>query len=91
MLNTSRWEDSFGCDRYVTVTKRVLSEEKINSLTECNAEYSWDDVKNVDCVEDAYNTFITAVKDMYDINCPIKDVRMKKLDVSKPYINNYYY
>ena len=79
ILNTSRWEDSFGSDRYVTVTKRVLSEEKINSLTECIAEYSWDDVKNVDCVEDAYNTFITAVKDMNDIKCPIKDVRKEKI------------
>ena len=87
ILNTSRWEDSFGSDRYVTVTKRVLSEEEMNSLTECIAEYSWDDVKNVDCVEDAYSTFITAVRDMYDINCPNNGVRMKKLDMSKPYIN----
>ena len=87
ILNTSRWEDSFGSDWYVTVTKRVLSEEEMNSLTECIAEYSWDDVKNVDCVEEAYNTFITAVRDMNDDNCLIKEVRMEKIDMSKPYIN----
>ena len=44
ILNTSRWEDSFGSDRYITVTKRVLSEEEMNSLTECIAEYNWEGV-----------------------------------------------
>ena len=87
ILNTSRWEDSFGSDRYLTVTKRVLSEEEMSSLTECIAEYSFDDVKNVDCVEDAYNTFITAVRDMNDVNCLIKEVRIKEIDMSKQNIN----
>ena len=75
-------------DGYVTITKRTMNDQSMNLLSECIAGHNWETIKSIDSVEEVYNTFIGKLKELYDHNCPLKTVKVKKLDISKSYINN---
>ena len=60
----------------------------MNLLSECIEGHNWEIIKSIDSVEEAYNTFIGKLKELYDHNCPLITVNVKKLDISKPYINS---
>ena len=45
-------------------------------------------MKNENSVENAYNVFSDKLNELLEMNCPLKKVKMKKLDISKPYITN---
>ena len=50
--------------------------------------YNWESIKNENSVENAYNVFSDKLNELLDVNCPLKKVKMKKLDISKPYITS---
>ena len=62
-------------DGYVTITKRTMSDQSMNLLSECIAGHNWESIKSIDSVEGAYNTFIGKLKELYDRNCPLKTVK----------------
>ena len=48
--------------------------------------FDWNNIKNYDCVEGAFNEFSASLKRIFDQSCPFKIMKIKKLDLSKPYI-----
>ena len=48
--------------------------------------FDWNNIKNYDCVEGAFNEFSAILKRIFYQSCPFKIMKIKKLDLSKPYI-----
>ena len=73
-------------ERYVEIEKRVITDESKEFLSNRINSWDWECLKNLRSVNEVYDTFIDQFKKLYDENCPVKAVRVKKLDVLKPYI-----
>ena len=71
---------------FVEVSKRVVNVENMEKFHLAIADCNFEQIMNSNCVETAYNLFSSKLKLLYDTNCPIKRVIVKKLDVEKPYI-----
>ena len=75
-------------DNYVEVTKRIMNEQNVNSLYSDIRLFDWNVVKCVASAEEAYNMFSDKIIEFLDANCPSKKIRVKKLNISKPYITS---
>ena len=56
-------------------------------MAQAISEYDWSNILTVNDVEDAYATFASALQSLYNEHCPLKTVRIKRLDAEKPYIS----
>ena len=86
------YEDEAGIvqkDNYAEVTKRIMNEQNVNSLYSDIRKFDWNVVKCVASAEEAYNMFSDKIIEFLDANCLSKKIRVKKLDISKPYITSY--
>ena len=70
---------------FVEVSKRVVNVENIENFRLALADCNFEQIMNSNCVEKAYDLFSSKLKLLYDTKYPIKRVRVKKLDVQKPY------
>ena len=75
-------------DAYVEISKRMLSANNREQLKNAIADYDFAPNMNINCIESSYNIISDTLKNLYDRYCPIKNVRVKRLDVFKPYIYN---
>ena len=73
-------------DAYVEISKRMLSANNREQLKNAIADYDFAPNMNINCIESSYNIISDTLKNLYDRYCPIKNVRVKRLDVFKPYI-----
>ena len=73
-------------DAYLEISKRMLTANNREQLKNAIANYNFAPIMNINCIESSYNMFSDNLKNLYDRYCPIKNVRVKRLDVSKPYI-----
>ena len=64
----------------------MLTENNREQLKNVIANYDFAPIMNINCIESLYNMFSDTLKNLYDRYCLIKNVRVKRLDVSKPYI-----
>ena len=71
-------------EAFVEVSKRVVNVENMEKFRLAIADCNFERIMNSRCVETAYNLFSSKVKLLYDTNCPIKRVRVKKLNAEKP-------
>ena len=65
-----------------------MNEQNVNSLYSDMQRFDWNDVKCVASAEEAYNMFSDKIGEFLGANCPSKKIRVKKLDISKPYITS---
>ena len=75
-------------ETYVTITKRVVNSMNLNALKNDISNFNWDEVKNCADVYAAYGYFIDNLMTIYN-NFPLQTTIRKRLDVVKPYIDNY--
>ena len=73
-------------ERYVEIEKRVITDESKEFLSNRINSWDWECLKNLRSVNEVYDTFIDQFKKLYDESCSVKAVRVKKLDLLKPYI-----
>ena len=75
------------CD-LIRVTHRVNSPLNRASLAAEIERYDWGPVKDMICVNEAYNSFSDVISLLYDKHFPMKTKLVKRLDIEKPFINN---
>ena len=64
-----------------------MNEHNINCLNESICGYDWGTIKQVTSAEDSY-MFSDKLNNLLNINCPYRKLKIKKLDVNKPYITS---
>ena len=58
--------------------KRSLNENNINSFREALRLNNWDEVHSQTCVNNAFSLFITKFLELYDLHCPLKEVKLNR-------------
>ena len=73
-------------DRDDAYTKIIRRENNYNELVSRFNTVDWSFVREADGVNNAYNGFADRIECIFSEVCPLKEVRVKKLDLEKPYI-----
>jgi hypothetical protein len=69
------------------IFKRQNKEKNLNEFQLKLSQYDWEPVTQATNIDEAYCTFINAIKQLYDITCPIKKVKLKK-QIKQPWLTN---
>ena len=72
---------------FTEVKRRDMKEENLRMLRYSLSEASWADIKNMVSIDELYNCFSEKIHDIYNSSCPVRIIKIKKLDRIKPYIN----
>ena len=72
---------------YINVKRRLCTQANKDRLAQAISEYDWSSILTVNDAEDAYATFASALQSLYNEHCPLKTVRIKRLDAEKPYVS----
>ena len=58
----------------------------MNDLWGLVGQYNWDTIKMHADVDQCYNAFIDKISLLFDQASPIRNIKVKRLDLAKPYI-----
>ena len=75
-------------DSYVEISRRKLNAENREQLKSAIINCDFSSIMNRNSVETSYNMFAGVLKTLYDTQCPFNNTRVKRLDVSKPFITS---
>ena len=67
---------------------RQVIETNLSFVKTCIDDYDWNSLKNIVSVEELYDKFSDTINGIYNIYCPMKKIKVKRLDSLKPYISN---
>ena len=73
---------------YVEFNRRIAHRENLERLKNSFADNDFTPVLGNENAEASYNLFVDNVRLIYDAICPAKKVRIKRLDILKPYITS---
>ena len=72
----------------VTLKKRFFSEENIKNFTDQLSLLSWDNLNYTNNVNDLFHNFFSTFYNVYDVNFPIKEIKIKRKDLNSLWITN---
>ena len=67
--------------------KRQNAEENLNSFRQEFKQFNWEQVTQCEDVNEAYDKFVTVIKELYNKTCPVKKVKGKK-QLRQPWLSN---
>ena len=88
VFNVIEVEEAIVESAYIEINKRMLKDENMSILSERIRSYEWKNIERLNNVEEAYKEFNDNLKLMFDESCPNKTIKIKKLDIKKPYITS---
>ena len=66
--------------------KRIITEENMSKLKSDLTDHNWDNVRQCESANDAYDSFINTVQECFDINCPLRKTKAKHTFINKPWL-----
>ena len=73
---------------YVEFNRRIAQRENLERLKNSFADNDFTPVLGNENAKASYNLFVDNVRLIYDAICPAREVRIKRLDILKPYITS---
>ena len=68
---------------------RQVNETNLSYVKTCIDDYDWNSLKNIVSVEELYDKFSETINGIYNTCCPVRKIKVKRLDSLKPYISIY--
>ena len=88
VFNVIEVEEAIVESAYIEINKRMLRDENMSILSERIRSYEWKNIERLNNIEEAYKEFNDNLKFMFDESGPNKTIKIKKLDITKPYITS---
>ena len=73
---------------FTEITKRILNPDNLLQVEAAIERHNFDEVFTRGNVDESYDLFSKDILSIYDSFCPVKTVKLKNLDVKKPYITS---